>query len=290
MTARTGSDHFRPTLGPWSAGLYLIDVVGTRWTTLASHPEPFMAGDWFGTPVWPMSSFHSGIGLLPQRELRVLGPSSSPRPTADEGGSFSPRIAALTGLGPIHGTPCGARAAGPHRSVRALGPLLSATLPEGAQPFTREGCPGRKNSHPVPNAPPYPGRRSRWLRPLDRRGKRSSANCRARARPYSHLASCTTRFLLPWIVRPAAAGGRRRSPSNHATVLTNGKDARAQCRSAWPLHVLECCPSTSISAAVGGWAPKKQRPPPFPLKPGLDVAGIHRFDPVCPLLAPERCQ
>lgn len=144
MTARTGSDHLRPTLGPWSAGLYLIDVVGTRWTTLASHPEPFMAGDWFGTPVWPMSSFHSGIGLLPQRELWVLGPSSSPRPTADGGGSFSPRIAALTGLGPIHGTPCGARAAGPHRSVRALGPLLSATLPEGAQPFTREGCLGRK--------------------------------------------------------------------------------------------------------------------------------------------------
>ena len=144
MTARTGSDHFRPTLGPWSAGLYLIDVVGTRWTTLASHPEPFMAGDWFGTPVWPMSSFHSGIGLLPQRELWVLGPSSSPRPTADEGGSFSPRIAALTGLGPIHGTPCGARAAGPHRSVRALGPFPSATLPEGAQPFTREGCLGRK--------------------------------------------------------------------------------------------------------------------------------------------------
>ena len=102
---------------------------------------------WLATGSVPPSGprhLYLGIGILPQRELWVLGPSSSPRPTADGGGSFSPRLAALTGLGPIHGTPCGARAAGPHRSVRALGPSLSATLPEGAQPFTREGCPGRK--------------------------------------------------------------------------------------------------------------------------------------------------
>ena len=106
-----------------------------------------------GGPPLPVTLNHSWLatGSVPPSgpchlftRLWVLGPSSSPRPTADGCGSFSPRIAALTGLGPIHGTPCGARAAGPHRSVWALGPFPTATLPEGAQPLTREGCLGRK--------------------------------------------------------------------------------------------------------------------------------------------------
>ena len=63
--------------------------------------------------------------------------TTSPPILPRRGSSFSQRIAAWTILTSSRAPLLGARATVPHRVVWVLDPL--ATLPEGAQPLTREG-------------------------------------------------------------------------------------------------------------------------------------------------------